>query len=72
MCEGICNEGEVKFDDLDFFYRYGHLTWEWKKGLRSYFHPLVFVFLYKLLHLCNLDTPWFMVSIRLFIAFRNN
>uniref|UniRef100_A0A7N0TYA1 Mannosyltransferase n=1 Tax=Kalanchoe fedtschenkoi TaxID=63787 RepID=A0A7N0TYA1_KALFE len=41
---------------------YGHLTWEWKKGLRSYLHPLVFALLYKLLELCHLDTPWFMLT----------
>ncbi|CAM8942477.1 unnamed protein product [Rhodiola kirilowii] len=39
---------------------YGHLTWEWKRGLRSYLHPLVFATLYKLLCFCHLDTPWFM------------
>ncbi|XAR51226.1 Dolichyl-P-Man:Man(6)GlcNAc(2)-PP-dolichol alpha-1,2-mannosyltransferase [Bertholletia excelsa] len=40
---------------------YGHLTWEWKKGIRSYLHPLVFVLLYKVLALLHLDTPWFMI-----------
>ncbi|KAJ6372451.1 hypothetical protein OIU76_026864 [Salix suchowensis] len=40
--------------------RYGHLTWEWRKGIRSYFHPLVFAVLYKVLALFGLDTPWFM------------
>ncbi|KAG6740816.1 hypothetical protein POTOM_056285 [Populus tomentosa] len=40
---------------------YGHLTWEWRKGIRSYFHPLVFAVLYKVLALFGLDTPWFMV-----------
>uniref|UniRef100_A0A0D9YL87 Mannosyltransferase n=1 Tax=Oryza glumipatula TaxID=40148 RepID=A0A0D9YL87_9ORYZ len=40
---------------------YGHLTWEWKRGLRSYLHPLVFAALYKILALLHLDTPWFMV-----------
>lgn len=39
---------------------YGHLTWEWKKGIRSYLHPMVFASLYKVLALCHLDTPWFM------------
>ena len=49
---------------LVFFWlndRYGHLTWEWKKGIRSYLHPMVFASLYKVLALCHLDTPWFMV-----------
>ncbi|KAL5548873.1 hypothetical protein UlMin_004104 [Ulmus minor] len=41
---------------------YGHLTWEWKKGIRSYLHPLVFALLYKVLALLGLDTPWFMIK----------
>ncbi|KAL5199441.1 hypothetical protein ABZP36_020644 [Zizania latifolia] len=40
---------------------YGHLTWEWKRGLRSYLHPLIFAALYKILALLHLDTPCFMV-----------
>ncbi|XP_058754811.1 mannosyltransferase APTG1 isoform X2 [Vicia villosa] len=40
---------------------YGHLTWEWKQGIRSYFHPLIFVPLYKFLALLRLDTAWFMM-----------
>ncbi|EEE56164.1 hypothetical protein OsJ_05068 [Oryza sativa Japonica Group] len=40
---------------------YDHLTWEWKRGLRSYLHPLVFAALYKILALLHLDTPWFML-----------
>lgn len=39
---------------------YGHLTWEWRKGIRSYFHPLLFAVLYKVLALFGLDAPWFM------------
>lgn len=39
---------------------YGHLTWEWQKGIRSYLHPLIFALLYKTLAFFNLDTPWFM------------
>lgn len=42
-------------------FRYGHLTWEWDRGIRSYVHPLIFAALYKLLALTGLDTPWFMV-----------
>nr|XP_009393657.1 PREDICTED: GPI mannosyltransferase 3 isoform X2 [Musa acuminata subsp. malaccensis] len=41
---------------------YGHLTWEWKKGIRSYLHPLVFALLYKVLGFLRLDTPWFMAK----------
>ncbi|KAL8556966.1 hypothetical protein ACS0TY_004442 [Phlomoides rotata] len=40
---------------------YGHLTWEWKKGIRSYLHPVLFAALYKALAFLRLDTPWFMI-----------
>lgn len=39
---------------------YGHLTWEWKKGIRSYLHPLLFALLYKVMGFLHLDTPWLM------------
>ncbi|XP_059461275.1 mannosyltransferase APTG1 isoform X1 [Corylus avellana] len=39
---------------------YGHLTWEWEKGIRSYLHPMLFAVLYKVLALLGLDTPWLM------------
>ncbi|KAK9210514.1 hypothetical protein WN944_002885 [Citrus x changshan-huyou] len=42
---------------------YGHLTWEWKKGIRSYLHPMLFALLYKILAFLHLDTPFFMVNI---------
>ncbi|XP_055545712.1 GPI mannosyltransferase 3 [Wyeomyia smithii] len=35
---------------------YGHLTWEWTKGIRSYVYPSVIALLYKLLALVKLDT----------------
>ncbi|XP_020527633.1 GPI mannosyltransferase 3 isoform X1 [Amborella trichopoda] len=41
---------------------YGHLTWEWKEGIRSYLHPLMFAVLYKLLAFLKLDSPWFMMK----------
>lgn len=41
---------------------YGHLTWEWKKGIRSYLHPMLFALLYKILASFHLDTPWFMIN----------
>lgn len=41
---------------------YGHLTWEWKRGIRSYLHPLLFSFLYKVLAILGLDTPLFMIK----------
>jgi phosphatidylinositol glycan class B len=39
---------------------YGHLTWEWQRGLRSYVHPLVFAAVYKILAVLHLDNTWFM------------
>ncbi|KAG7972425.1 hypothetical protein I3843_07G183100 [Carya illinoinensis] len=48
---------------------YGHLTWEWKKGIRSYLHPLLFAVLYKVLTLLGLDSPWFMVITLIFFSF---
>ncbi|XP_008467108.2 mannosyltransferase APTG1 isoform X1 [Cucumis melo] len=44
------------------FGRYGHLTWEWKRGIRSYLHPLLFAFLYKVLALLGVDTPLLMIK----------
>ncbi|CAH9105438.1 unnamed protein product [Cuscuta epithymum] len=40
---------------------YGHLTWEWKRGIRSYLHPFIFSLLYKGLSFLKLDRPWFMI-----------
>ncbi|XP_042066073.1 mannosyltransferase APTG1-like [Salvia splendens] len=40
---------------------YGHLTWEWEKGIRSYLHPLIFAALYKVLAFLHLDFHWFMI-----------
>lgn len=52
--------------------RYGHLTWEWKRGIRSYLHPLLFAVLYKFLAFLHLDTPWFMVISWCLFAFANH
>ncbi|XP_076958345.1 mannosyltransferase APTG1-like [Bidens hawaiensis] len=41
---------------------YGHLTWEWSKGIRSYLHPMLFAILYKILSILHLDTPLFMIK----------
>ncbi|KAI3747923.1 hypothetical protein L6452_10662 [Arctium lappa] len=41
---------------------YGHLTWEWTKGIRSYLHPMIFAVLYKVLSVLHLDTPLFMIK----------
>lgn len=37
---------------------YGHLTWEWAVGLRSYAHPLMYAIIYWLLALLHLDGSW--------------
>jgi phosphatidylinositol glycan class B len=37
---------------------YGHLTWEWSEGLRSYLHPLLFAALFKIIALFRIDTPF--------------
>lgn len=34
---------------------YGYLTWEWTKGIRSYFHPLSIAAIYRLLAWFGLD-----------------
>ncbi|CAI9102775.1 OLC1v1001100C1 [Oldenlandia corymbosa var. corymbosa] len=41
---------------------YGHLTWEWNRGIRSYLHPVIFALLYKVLAIFHLDTPLFMAK----------
>lgn len=53
---------------------YGYTTWEWVLGLRSYLHPLLIAFLYKILHLLGLDTVSLLVreylikKVHIFIA----
>jgi len=39
----------------------GHLTWEWKHGLRSYLHPVLFASIFRMLKFAQLDTPYFVV-----------
>eukprot|EP00250_Pteridium_aquilinum_P023112 c26218_g1_i1 orf=91-1770(+) len=41
---------------------YGHLTWEWLRGIRSYIHPLIFAGLYKVLELTKMDTRWLVMK----------
>ena len=38
-------------------YRYGHLTWEWAAGLRSYLHPSLYALLYFVLAALRVDAP---------------
>lgn len=42
---------------------YGHLTWEWDKGIRSYIYPGLIALLYKILAFLDLDTVENLVSI---------
>ncbi|KAJ8985666.1 hypothetical protein NQ317_015163 [Molorchus minor] len=37
-------------------FKYGYLTWEWSKGIRSYIPPLVVAAFYKILQIIGLDT----------------
>jgi len=40
---------------------YGHLTWEWKEGIRGYSHPLIFAAVYYILRITKLDYPMIVV-----------
>lgn len=42
---------------------YGHLTWEWTHGIRSYLHPVLIAGLYKILAFCQLDTAELLVIV---------
>lgn len=39
-----------------FVFGYGHLTWEWKEGIRSYVYPMIFAGFYKVLALLEMDS----------------
>jgi phosphatidylinositol glycan class B len=45
----------IKFSRALSHSSYGHLTWEWTRGIRSYFYPSVFALLYKLLDVLKID-----------------
>ncbi|CAK1589256.1 unnamed protein product [Parnassius mnemosyne] len=48
---------------------YGALTWEWRKGIRSYLYPSIFAALYTVLKITGLDYPEAVVLLpRLFQA----
>ena len=47
--------------------RYGHLTWEWAAGLRSYAHPLLFAAPYATLKVLGLDSAWAVVRVPLLL-----
>lgn len=43
--------------------RYGHLTWEWAEGIRSYLHPLLIAGVYRALLWLQLDTVQWLVLV---------
>lgn len=45
-----------------YVFGYGALTWEWQKGIRSYFYPSVVAAIYYILKLTGLDYPEAVVS----------
>ncbi|XP_061670107.1 GPI mannosyltransferase 3-like isoform X1 [Syngnathoides biaculeatus] len=42
-------------------FNYGHLTWEWKKGIRGFTYPLFFAAIYKILHWIHCDSVHLLV-----------
>ncbi|CAH1773769.1 unnamed protein product [Owenia fusiformis] len=42
---------------------YGHMTWEWRKGLRGYTYPLLFSIVYKVLGVLRLDYAVLLVKL---------
>ncbi|XP_051920107.1 GPI mannosyltransferase 3-like [Hippocampus zosterae] len=42
-------------------FNYGHLTWEWKEGIRGFTYPLFFAVIYKILHWINCDYVYFLI-----------
>jgi len=46
---------------------YGHLTWEWAAGLRSYAHPTLIAAIYRLLASLRLDTPFLLAKSPMFL-----
>lgn len=46
---------------------YGHLTWEWRNGLRGYLYPSIFAVFYKLLAILGLDNRLLLIKLPRFI-----
>ncbi|XP_037116887.1 GPI mannosyltransferase 3-like [Syngnathus acus] len=42
-------------------FNYGHLTWEWKEGIRGFTYPLFFAIIYKVLHWIHCDSVYIMI-----------
>ncbi|XP_061612458.1 GPI mannosyltransferase 3-like isoform X2 [Phyllopteryx taeniolatus] len=44
-------------------FNYGHLTWEWKEGIRGFTYPLFFAAIYKILHWIHCDSVYLLESV---------
>ncbi|XP_061132290.1 GPI mannosyltransferase 3 [Syngnathus typhle] len=42
-------------------FNYGHLTWEWKEGIRGFTYPLFFAIIYKVLHWIHCDSVYLLI-----------
>ncbi|XP_077419025.1 GPI alpha-1,2-mannosyltransferase 3-like isoform X2 [Vanacampus margaritifer] len=42
-------------------FNYGHLTWEWKEGIRGFIYPLCFAAIYKILHWIHCDSVYLLI-----------
>ncbi|KAG1684044.1 GPI mannosyltransferase 3 [Nymphon striatum] len=52
-----------------FIFGYGHLTWEWTIGIRSYLYPLVICAIFKILQILQMDSVYFITLLpRIFHA----
>jgi phosphatidylinositol glycan class B len=49
-------------------FKYGYLTWEWKLGLRSYLHPLIYMLPYSIVKYLDLGYEWVIVTPKLINA----
>ncbi|TPX33207.1 hypothetical protein SmJEL517_g03891 [Synchytrium microbalum] len=45
---------------------YGYMTWEWKEGIRSILHPLIFGCVYKILASIGAPSKWIILGPRVF------
>ncbi|KAM3877003.1 GPI mannosyltransferase 3 [Diretmus argenteus] len=53
--------GESNCDYILQCFTYGHLTWEWKAGIRGFSYPLFFAFIYKILHFISYDSVYLLI-----------
>lgn len=51
-----------------FVFGYGYLTWEWQLGLRSYLHPLLYMFPYWIVKFFKFDYDYVLVGPKLINA----